>query len=103
MTKQAATLWSSAEPVHPFAHRDVSPALVAREVVDDHTGPAVVVGHTVLHIPDRPLRTVAVLELPDGRRTVARSESPEIAAAVAERSWCGRRVEVDDGVFRGTA
>ena len=97
MTKQAATLWSTAPPPAPFAHRDVSPALSAREVVQDHAGPAVVVGHTVLHIPDRPLRAVAVLELPDGRRTVARTEAPDTVAAMTAQDWCGRRIEVGDG------
>ncbi|GAA4744609.1 hypothetical protein [Actinomycetospora chibensis] len=100
MTKQAATIWSSAEPARPYSRRDVSPDLVAREVVDDHTGPATVVGHTVLHIPKRPIRAVAVLDLPDGRRTVARNESPEITAGMAAEDWCGRRVEVSRGEFR---
>lgn len=100
MTKQAATVWSTAEPARPYARRDVSPDLAAREVVDDHTGPATVVGHTVLHIPKRPTRAVAVLELPDGRRTVARNESEAVTASMAAEDWCGRRVDVAEGEFR---
>lgn len=99
MTKQAATIWSTAHPARPYRRRDVSPDLDAREVVDDHTGPATVLGHTVLHIPKRPTRAVAVLDLPDGRRTVARNETPEITAAMAADDWCGRRVEVTDDTF----
>lgn len=100
MSKQAATLWSTARPARPFANRDVSPTLHAREVVDDWSGPGTVAGHTVLHIPDRPLRAVAVLDLPDGRRTVARSTAPEVTAALeADEDWCGREVHVRDGEF----
>ncbi|RZT86703.1 acetyl-CoA C-acetyltransferase [Pseudonocardia sediminis] len=104
MTKQAAAIWSSAPPSRPFASLDVTAQ--AREsgseveVVDEYTGSAVVAGYTVLHIPGKPDRGVAVLDLPDGRRTMARCEDPDVTAAMETEEWCGRRVDVDGGAFR---
>lgn len=60
MTKQAAAVWSATPPSRPFENRDVTAQAGAGgrelDVVDDHTGPAVVAGYTVLHIPGKPHR-----------------------------------------------
>lgn len=106
MTKQAAAIWSAEPPARPFADEDVTARV--EKGADEHVVVAVddlpeqeaaVVGHTVLHIPDRPLRSVAVLELSDGRRTVARTESEAVAAAMETEDWCGRTVTLGQHGF----
>lgn len=104
MTKQAAAIWAVAPPSRPFTNWDVTPRVRAesreRDVVDTYTGPAVVAGYTVLHLPGKPDRGVAVLDLPDGRRTMARCEDPALTARMEVEEWCGRPVRVAGGTFR---
>jgi acetyl-CoA C-acetyltransferase len=86
LTKTSAALWSADPGPAPFRHQDVTAEALAatptRPLDPDGTGPATLVGTTVIHDRRMPHRTVAVAELGDGRRTVV--VDPD-AAAAAER------------------
>ena len=56
-------------------------------------------GYTVLFQGDNAWRAVAVFDLPDGRRTVAYSEHPEILTAMQLREYCGERFNLVEGRF----
>jgi hypothetical protein len=76
----------------------VESATAVTEVVDDHRGPAVVAGYTVLHAEGAP-RGVVVADLPDGRRTLAVSDDPRTVASMESDEWCGQRVAVAADTF----
>jgi acetyl-CoA C-acetyltransferase len=105
LTKPAVTLWSAAEPRREVEILDVTTeadAASARRPVDpDGTGPARVVGHTVVPARDGTLSAIAVLDLETGARTVARCHDGRIAALLAEGDHVGHRVSVTaPGEFR---
>lgn len=98
LTKPAAGLWSTARPEVPFRHLDVSDAARAatatRPLDPDATGPATVVGATVVHERGVPARTVAVAELADGRRTVAVDRDADAAAARGDQDLVGGSITI---------
>jgi len=101
LTKQGVSLWSAAPPARPFEYADVSDA-VAREtatvdVIDGYTGPARIATYTVLFDADRPVRAVALCDLPDGRRTLAACTDAGVARAMTEREHCGAPVTIAPG------
>lgn len=105
LTKPAVTLWSAADPRRATQVLDVTAeadaASVRRPVDPDGTGAARVVGHTVVPNRDGALTAVAVLELGNGARTVARCGDGRIAALLAEGDHVGHRVTVTaPGEFR---
>jgi acetyl-CoA C-acetyltransferase len=103
LTKQACALWSCQPNPDGFRFADVSEETRARaevrDVVADYCGEAVVAGFTVLYQGDTPWRAVAVLDIPDGRRTVAYSEQPGLLAQMMAREYCGEAVTVQAGQF----
>jgi acetyl-CoA C-acetyltransferase len=101
LTKHGVAVWSARPPTAPARTVDLTAQVGATaemlDVVDDHTGPGRVAGYTVLAGgADRP-RAVAVLDLPDGRRTVAVSEDPATVASMQTKEWMRRPIEVKDG------
>jgi acetyl-CoA C-acetyltransferase len=107
MTKQGVALWSTEPNPGGWAFEDVTEAVRGsfdlREVVAEYTGRARVVGYTVLFQGASPWRAVAVFELPDGRRTVAFSETPEVMRQMMEEECCGRDYVLQAGQFEGGA
>ena len=75
LTKPGVALWSASPPGVAFAELDVTDearlATATRPVDADATGPGRVVAHTVVHERGVPARSVALVEMDDGRRTVA--------------------------------
>ena len=63
----------------------------------DYSGPGTVAGYTVLYQGDEPWRGIAVIDLPDGKRTVAFSESPDIIQPMLTRECIGDACRVADG------
>ncbi len=98
LTKPAAGVWSTAEPAAPFRHVDVTDAARAstptQPLDPDGTGPAIIVGATVLHDRGIPSRTVAVAEFADGRRTVAVDPDPQAAAERVELDLVGHEITI---------
>ncbi|MFQ5416226.1 MAG: acetyl-CoA acetyltransferase, partial [Myxococcota bacterium] len=99
--KQGFGVWASEPPQRGFQFADVSSDVAAaaapREVVSGARGPAVIAGYTVLYDGRRPAAGVAVCDLPDGRRSVTRTEDPAVAAAMTREEFCGRRVTIRAG------
>lgn len=96
LTKQGASVWSSEPGPRPFAFDDVSEA-TARDtasvpLVEDAAGDATVATYTVLRDRTSAPYTVLLCDLPDGRRTLARSADPELAARGESEELCGRPV-----------
>jgi acetyl-CoA C-acetyltransferase len=56
-----------------------------------------VAGYTVIYLGADPFRGIAICDLPDGRRSVAASDDPGLAAAMTREEFCGRRVELGAG------
>ncbi len=84
LTKPGMALWST-EPGPGFRIGDVTDQALAatetRPLDADATGDGRVVAHTVVHDRGVPARLVALVELVDGRRTVAVDPDPDRAAA----------------------
>lgn len=102
-TKQACALYSTQPGEGGWQFADVTEAVREAtelcEIVGDYAGPAVIAGYTVLYQGENAWRGVAVLDLPDGRRTVAYSEDPSVIEAMHGEECCGRDTSVDEGVF----
>jgi acetyl-CoA C-acetyltransferase len=84
LTKPGMALWST-EPGEDFLVGDVTDDALAatetRPLDAGATGDGRIVAHTVVHERGLPARLVALVELHDGRRTVAVDPDPERAAA----------------------
>ena len=101
LTKQGVGLWSATPPRAGFRCEDVTAAATAattaRPLVAEHDGPATVASYTVLYMDGSPIRGIAVCDLPDGARTIATTEDPGEAAAMAAEEQCGRAVRIGAG------
>ncbi len=102
LTKQAWALWSD-RPRAPFSHLDVTAEVCAanpgREVAGDYRGEGRIAGYTVLYQGGEPERAVALVDLPDGRRSVCYNRDPQLMAACMEQEFVGRTVTVDGSEF----
>lgn len=105
LTKQGFGIWASEPNPNGYQCVDVTAAVAAatdeREVVTDYCGKGTVAGYTVLHNRAGRHRGVAVVELPDGRRTIAASEDPALMAAMEVRDYCACEFEVANGQIVG--
>jgi acetyl-CoA C-acetyltransferase len=98
LTKPGASLWSTAEPDTGFCAFDVTDTATARtEVVPllpDATGPATVVGHTVVFDRGEPSRAIAIVDV-EGGRTIARcTDDGDLLRSMIRDDWIGRRVDM---------
>ncbi|MCR9105565.1 MAG: acetyl-CoA acetyltransferase [Gammaproteobacteria bacterium] len=103
MTKQACGLWSTQAPARPWAFADVTEEVRAitdvREVTAQYEGDGVIAGYTVLFQGMDPWRAVAVIDMPDGRRTVAYSEDAPLMQQMMVQEFCGEACAVAGGQF----
>ena len=104
LTKPAVALWSTDPGPRPFAPVDVTRAATAaiatRPVDPTATGAGRIVGHTVVHERGVPARSVAIVELADGVRTVAVDADAERASASVGDDRVDEQVDVSaPGVF----
>ena len=104
VTKQGVSAWSSEPPARGFCFDDVTAeaaaGLQAVAVVPRASGDATVVSWTVFYEGDAPARAVALCDLGDGRRTIATSADRDLAAAMTQDEFVGRRVRLDgEGAF----
>lgn len=65
-----------------------------REIVDSASGPAVIVGYTVLHGKADPY-ALAICELEGGARCYARCDDADIVAAMQQQEWVGRNIHLN--------
>jgi acetyl-CoA C-acetyltransferase len=80
ITKQGFAVWSTVPPPSGFRFVDVTDEVRAvderRSETAAHTGAVTIVGHTVVHDRDGPVRVLAVAETDDGVRLIAESADP---------------------------
>ena len=99
LTKPGLMVWSADPPSEPLLVADLADdaraATPAREVVDAHTGEARVVAATATYDGATPSRLVTIVEVPDGRRTVATSDDPALAARATAEEVVGTTVAVE--------
>ena len=97
-TKQGCALWSTESNPAGWQFADLTGEVRAAtklcELVDGYEGEARIAGYTVLYQDDRPWRAVAVCDLPDGSRTVARSEDSAVVEAMQSDEFVGHPVTV---------
>jgi acetyl-CoA C-acetyltransferase len=101
LNKLGFAVWGSTPASRGFEYANVSDEVAAqakpREIVGEWTGPAVIAGYTVLYSGAKSSRAIAVCDLPDGRRSVAASDAPELAEAMTREEFCGRSVTIGAG------
>lgn len=102
-TKQAALVLAAAPGRTPFDTVDVTAAVADAEpaipVVVDAVGDGRIVAYTVVFDGELPERAIAVIDLSDGRRTVACSHDQQLMATALAQDIIGRAVTLGDGLF----
>jgi acetyl-CoA C-acetyltransferase len=97
--KHAFGVLSTAPPAGGFRHecpQDQIDAAPTRAVDGDHDGPATLETWTVLHGRDgSPERAIIAALTPDGARTWANSEDPELLAEFEMRDMVGTALQID--------
>lgn len=103
LTKQAFALWSTEPPRAGFVRRDVTEDVAATvralPVVREYTGAATIAGCTVVHARGERAMAVALLDTPEGARTLAVSDAADTIAGIERDEWVGRKVNVAAGRF----
>jgi acetyl-CoA C-acetyltransferase len=98
LTKPGASLWSTAAPERDFRAVDVTDAATARTdvvpLLPDATGPATVVGHTVVCDRGEPSRAVAIVDVDGGRTIVRCADDGDLLVSMMRDDWIGRQVDV---------
>lgn len=103
LTKQGFGVLAKVRPPNDFVDADVSDDVARemqfRDVVASFSGDARIAGYTVLHGRDQAPRGIAVVDLPDGRRSIATTTEPALTAAMMADEFVGRslRVSADGG------
>jgi acetyl-CoA C-acetyltransferase len=99
--KQACTVLATTPNPAGFGYEDVTARVAQQDqplpLDGAYVGPATIVGYTVVYLANRPTHAVAICDLPDGKRTVARAEDPTLLEAMTREEFCGRVVEVAAG------
>jgi acetyl-CoA C-acetyltransferase len=107
LTKQGVSLWSTRPPANACrpidVTREVQAATRRADIVADYVGDASVASCTVVYTADVPSRGIFVCDLPDGRRTLAETHDPQLAAAMTTEEFCGRRVRIGKGKIASVA
>jgi acetyl-CoA C-acetyltransferase len=96
--KQACALFSNVPGTAGYRYEDVTAAVAARErplpLAGNYTGPATVVGYTVVFAGRAPSHAVAICDTPGGARTVVRSEERALLEWMMREEFCGRVIQV---------
>ena len=96
--KQACALLSNVPNADGYRYEDVTAEVAACDVAvpldGEYVGPATVVGYTVVFAGGIPSHAIAICDIPEGRRTVVRSEDRGLLEAMTREEFCGRVVQV---------
>ena len=102
-SKQGLLVFSSEPPSNPFEMVDVTEEVAREEpprpIVEKADGPGTIVAYTVIYSGEVPERAVAIIDMTDGRRTVARSHDAALMQSATTRDLVGVSVTVADGIF----
>jgi hypothetical protein len=98
LTKVAGAWWSTEPPARPFEAADVTEQVHAdmppRPLAEVSDGVATVAGYTVTYADQTPVRAIAIIDLPDGTRSIAITDDADLASTMVTEEWCGRRVRI---------
>lgn len=98
LNKQAFGVWSTTPAPGGFGFADVTDEVAGlmppRRVVDTWEGEASVCGYTVMYHGDQRVCGVALLDLPDGARTLASTLEAGLMERMEREELCGRAVAV---------
>jgi len=102
--KQGCALFSNLPNRDGYRFEDITDEVAAQDppVAIDATyvGPATVVGYTVVYARETPTHAIAICDTPEGARTVARCEAPELLRTATTEELCGRVIQIaSDGNF----
>jgi len=105
ITKQGASIWSTAPPAAGYRSDDVSDAALAATAtkpgVRHATGAATVATSTVLYDRSGAAEKGVVITDVDGGRAIAVTTDTETMASMTSEEWCGRTIQLTgDGSFR---
>ncbi len=98
LTKHAFGVYSGEPPEADFQHRDVQPdvdATPSRHSLVDYDGEVVIESYTVMYGAEAPAVGHAACLTPDGSRTWANTEDPDVMMAMTQEEFCGRRAKID--------
>jgi acetyl-CoA C-acetyltransferase len=103
--KQACVVLSNVPNGGGYGYEDVTRAVAEQDLplplTGDYTGPATIVGYTVMFNRDEISHGIAICDTPRGERTVARTEDRTLLESMTREEFCGRVIEVlSDGRFR---
>jgi acetyl-CoA C-acetyltransferase len=102
--KQACALFSNQPNLDGYRYEDVTAAVAARDLPlpldGDYSGPATIVGYTVVFTAGQPTHAIAICDTPAGRRTVVRSEHRALLESMTRDEYCGRVVQVAGAALR---
>ena len=100
LTKHAFGVYSTQPPSTAFQHEDLQAQVdetPTREVIKEHSGPAVVESYTVMFGGDgNPEIGHLTCLLENGVRTWANCEDPDVLVAMTEEEFCGRPTQLHD-------
>jgi acetyl-CoA C-acetyltransferase len=107
LTKQGFGLWSTTAAPGPFRFTDVTEAVArsvsVKPVVMDYVGSGLIAGYSVVHDKAGPPRSIVVVDLDGGRRTVAASMDPAVAARMQAEEMCGAQIVLNKEGYRLSA
>ena len=100
LTKQGIGLWSTDPGAQSFQFIDVTDDVATKntpmEIAEGYQGEATIAGYTVMYQAGEPLRAVAMVDLPDGRRDVVWSDDAALMADMERQEYCGKTVSCRD-------
>jgi len=101
LTKPGLAVWSGEPDGEAPLVADLATEAAARtqtvELDQGHAGPSTVVASTVTYAGLEPHEVIAVLDTPEGKRVVARSDARELIDAATRGALIGRTVVVEAG------
>jgi len=96
--KQGCAVLSNLPTDGGYAYENVTATVAEQDVPvplnGDYTGPATIVGYTVMFNRDTPSHAIAVCDTPAGERTVARTEDTTLLESMTREEFCGRRIVI---------
>jgi hypothetical protein len=96
--KQGCVVLSNHPNPAGYRYEDVTAAVAAEDrpipLDETYSGPATIVGYTVIFAGGSISHGLAVCDTPAGKRTVARSENKELLEAMTREEFCGRVVRI---------
>ncbi|MBW2420623.1 MAG: hypothetical protein JRH19_18920 [Deltaproteobacteria bacterium] len=102
--KQGCTVFSNLPSDEGYRYEDITQIVAEKDLPiplnGEYSGPARVVGYTVVFTGEDPAHAIAICDTPDGERTVVRSEDPALLEQMTREEYCGREIEVQrDGTI----